>query len=195
MPVSITPLMSRTLASVFTRPRSETQATDFSFTRFLVPYLCGYRGVAVFMDCDMLMQGDVAELGWHMMMDKNAAAFCCHHDYVPNESVKFLGRPQAAYPRKNWSSFMVFRNARCLTLTPEYVSTASASDLHRFAWLSDDPSPLPLEWNYLVGEPNQSTEEPKNIHWTIGGPWFPEYANVPFADDWRAMRDSMLRAG
>jgi hypothetical protein len=195
MPVAITPLMSRTLSAVYTRPRSATQATDFSFTRFLVPYLSGYQGVSLFMDCDMLMRGAVEELGEYLLQDRGAAVFCCQHDYVPTSEAKFLGREQKAYPRKNWSSFMMFRNARCLALTPDYVSQASAADLHRFAWLKGEPGQFPLEWNYLVGEPNQATVAPKNVHWTIGGPWFPEYADAPFADEWRATRDAMLKAG
>lgn len=192
LPVSIVPLMSQTVAK-YTRPRDPRQSTDFSFTRFLVPYLSGYEGVSIFMDCDMLLRADLAELGAYVSDD--CAVYCCPHDYTPTETTKFLGQPQTAYPRKNWSSFMVFRNARCMALTPAYVNTASAADLHRFAWVPDDKiGSLPLAWNYLIGEPNQTTDPPKNLHWTQGGPWFPEYAEAPYAEEWRAALQAMTLA-
>lgn len=189
LPVTIAPLISRTLRS-YHRPRSATQATDFSFTRFLVPYLSDYQGVSIFMDCDMLIQADLAELGQYTR--SGHAVYVCPHDYTPRETVKFLGNEQKAYPRKNWSSFMVFRNAQCRTLTPEYVNTASAADLHRLAWVPEDQiGHLPLEWNWLVGE-YVPKPDAKNLHWTIGGPWFPAYAQTDHADLWRAARAAAL---
>jgi len=183
-PLAITPIRRSTLAE-FARPTTGTEATEFSFTRFLVPHLCNYQGTALFMDCDMLVTSDIAEVFATADRDPSKAVWCCPHDYTPRETVKFLGNEQKAYPRKNWSSFLLFRNDLCKTLTPEYVNTASAADLHRLAWVPDDAiGHLPLTWNYLVGEPNQPEAEPKNIHWTIGGPWFDEYAGADYAALW-----------
>ncbi len=193
IPVSITPIESRTLR-MFTRPRSKTQATDFSFTRFLVPFLSGYRGVSLFMDCDMLCQGDVAEL-CALAIHSTKAVHVVPHDYTPRDAVKFLGHEQHAYPRKNWSSVMLFNNAECGTLTPEYVNSASAADLHRLAWVDDAVIGfLPLEWNWLVGEYPPKADA-KLLHYTVGGPWLPDYRDTAHADAWRAAQADMLRAG
>ena len=193
IPVAITPIISRTIP-VFQRPRDPGQSTDFSFTRFLVPYLSGYMGYSVFMDSDMLCLTDIADLVATTDQQSAVDVLVCQHDYTPRATTKFLGQPQKAYPRKNWSSLIVFRNSTfpCRRLTPKYVNEASAADLHRFAWCEDHRiGTLPLSWNYLVDEPNQDQDPPKIVHWTQGGPWFPEYANAEHADAWFRERRSM----
>lgn len=185
-PVSITPLALNHLASwLYKRTRMPNESTEFSFTRFLVPHLSGYRGLSIFMDCDMLCLADVMELAGHW-----TTGFCAvsvvPHDYTPKLDTKFLGQVQTAYPRKNWSSLMVFNNDQCRTLTPDYVNTASAMDLHRLKWLDDlEIGALPLEWNYLVGEENQAQVPPRIIHYTNGGPWFAESRDCDYAEEWR----------
>lgn len=194
VPLAMTPLRSKAIPA-FQRPTSKTQATDFSFTRFMVPYLCGYQGVAVFMDCDMLAQADPAELLTHLDAQPDASVLVCPHEYTPKETIKFLGNEQKAYPRKNWTSVMVFRNDRCRTLTPDYVNTASAADLHRLAWVAPQHLGfLPLAWNWLIGEYDEHAAA-KVLHWTIGGPYFQEYQDAPHAEAWLETRDRMLRAG
>src|SRR5262245_45559696 len=91
-PVSITPLMLSELRGVFTRERHALQSTEFAFTRFLVPYLCGYEGFSVFMDCDMLVLDDIAKL-W-AFQDERYAVRVVKHDHQPRETVKFLGQKQ-----------------------------------------------------------------------------------------------------
>jgi hypothetical protein len=211
VPVSITPLRQDTLREhgIYWRERGPTESTEFSLTRFLVPALSGFHGTSVFMDCDMLFRADVAELIAAVgKVETNClkagrgspAVFCCPHDYQPSETVKFRGAVQTTYPRKNWSSFVVFRNDRCRALSPEYVNHASGLDLHRFNWLreSDPIGGLPLEWNWLVGEyeaPSHSVEEGiKVFHWTNGGPWMDGYRDAEFADLWTAECASMLGA-
>ena len=185
MPVSITPLRLPSLTHAYTRSRGAAESTEFSLTRFLVPYLSNYEGLSLFLDCDMLMQADVAELLVYPLAYPDKAVHVCQHDYTPRDQVKFLGQTQTAYPRKNWSSVMLSDNAHCTALTPAYVNTATGLQLHRFQWLDDAQiGALPLEWNHLVNEPGQSDAEPKNIHFTRGGPWFPEYAECPYADRW-----------
>lgn len=190
-PVSIAPVMLSGLKECYRRPRDPLQSTDFSFSRFLTPYLCGYEGWALFMDCDMLALDDVARL-WDLR-DESFAVMCVKHDHRPKETIKFLGAPQTKYEKKNWSSVMLLNCGRCRALTPEYVNTASGLQLHRFEWLGDDKliGGLPRRWNHLVGY-DPETEPASIAHFTIGGPYFPEWADCRFADEWRSARDAML---
>jgi lipopolysaccharide biosynthesis glycosyltransferase len=192
-PVSIAPLMLDQLADVLTRERHPLQSTDFSFSRFLVPYLSGYEGWSLFTDCDMLVLEDVAHL-W-ALRDDRYAVMVVKHNHVPRETTKFLGEPQTKYEKKNWSSVMLFNNARCAALTPEYVNTASGLELHQFKWLASDDliGALPERWNHLVGYDAPSADAAL-VHYTLGGPYFPEYAQCEYADAWRADRDAMLHA-
>ncbi len=168
-PVSITPLARHHIEHIHDRRRGPHDSTDFAITRFLVPALCYYQGQAIFMDCDMLVQDDIHRIV--AMIDPDKAVSVCQHKYVPKDSKKFDGAAQAHYRRKNWSSFMVFNNARCQMLTPEYVETAPGLDLHQFKWLADeDIGSLPIEWNWLVGE-YQDNPDAKILHYTLGGPW------------------------
>jgi hypothetical protein len=191
VPVAITPLALSNLGAVFTRERNSLQSTEFSFSRFLVPYLSGFQGWSVFMDCDMLMRSDIAKL-WELRDDRSAV-MCVKHDYTPKEDTKFLGQVQTKYEKKNWSSVMLFNNARCRALTPDFVNTATGLQLHQFKWLDGDEAigELPRGWNHLVGvydhDPDASL-----VHYTEGGPYFKDYAEVDYADEWFAARERML---
>ena len=184
-PVAITPIVKRHMQSFYTRERSNIESTDFSFTRFLVPYLSEYKGWSVFMDCDMLMTADIAEL-WAMRDDK-FAVMCVKHDYVVRDDVKFLGAVQTNYEKKNWSSVMLFNNLQCTTLTPEVVASETGLFLHQFQWLSGDNriGNLPTTLNYLVGEMTMPGT-PKLIHYTLGGPYFESYRDCEHAQLWFA---------
>jgi hypothetical protein len=192
IPVSIVPLtLAAARWSGFTRTRGALEATEFSFTRFLVPHLCNFEGMAVFMDCDMLCRVDLLELLIPMLAYPDAGALVCPHDYVPKAATKFLGQTQTTYPRKNWSSFIVFNNAECRALTLDYVNTASGLELHRFHWLDERKiGHLDLAWNWLVGEyaPNPNA---KILHYTLGTPCFAEYRDCDHADVWWADYDAM----
>jgi hypothetical protein len=192
VPVSVAPLMLSQLAPIFSRERNSLQSTDFAFTRFLTPYLSGYEGWSLFTDCDMLVLDDVAKL-W-ALRDERYAVMVVKHDHRPRESVKFLGQPQTAYPKKNWSSVMLFNNARCRVLTPEYVNTATGLELHQFKWLPDEAliGALPGRWNHLVGY-DPPSRDVSLVHYTLGGPYFEEYRNCEYAEEWRRERDRMLR--
>jgi lipopolysaccharide biosynthesis glycosyltransferase len=190
-PVSITPLMLSQLNSTFAREKHPLQSTEFSFSRFLTPYLSQYSGWSVFMDCDMLMLDDISQL-W-ALRDDRYAVMVVKHEHVPRETQKFLGMPQSKYEKKNWSSVILFNNARCKALTPEYVNTASGLDLHQFKWLAgeDEIGALPKRWNHLVGydPPNADTAL---VHYTLGGPYFDEYSDCEYADEWRAEKERMM---
>lgn len=112
---------------------------------------------------------------------------CVKHDYQPTESIKFLGHEQTQYAKKNWSSLILFNNARCRALTLDYVHQASGLALHRFEWLGDDNliGELPSGWNHLVDYHTAATGRmAENLHYTSGGPWFEECRSCGFATQW-----------
>jgi len=187
-PVSITPLKLDQLP--MWRERHSLQSTEFSFSRFLVPYLSGYQGWSLFLDCDMLVTQDI--VGLFQQASDAYAVQVVQHDYTPKTGNKFLDQQQTAYPRKNWSSVMLFNNGACRALTPRTVNEWSGLTLHRFEWLHDRQiGRLPVEWNYLVGEYEPPDEIPANIHWTLGGPWFEAYHDALFADLWYHEKELM----
>jgi hypothetical protein len=145
------------------------------------------------MDCDMLMLDDIARL-W-ALRDERYAVMVVKHVHTPKETVKFLGEPQSRYEKKNWSSVMLFNNARCTALDTEYVNRASGLELHQFKWLESEAliGDLPDRWNHLVGY-NPPRDDAALVHYTLGGPYFPDYASCEYADQWRAERARMLAA-
>ncbi|SRR6266404_242780 len=186
-PVGIVPLYLPQLRNlgIYTRKRDPKQSTDFTYSRFLTPYLAN-GGISIFMDCDMLCLGDICQLEEIAYADPYKDVFVVKHDYTPSTETKFLQQPQTTYPCKNWSSVMVFNGHRfpVRSLTPEYVNNASAMELHQFKWSTPDCiGGLNSEWNHLVGEypPNKHA---KLVHFTLGGPWFPQYSQCEFADEW-----------
>lgn len=190
-PVSITPLMLSQLKGIYRRQRGPTESTEFSLTRFLTPLLSGYEGWSLFMDCDMLCRTDITELERFAERASDKAVLVCKHEYVPSTERKFLDQVQTRYARKNWSSVMLFNNARCRSLSSEYVSSASGLDLHRFAWTTDEQiGELPLEWNWLVGEYPYNPAA-RIVHYTLGGPYFDDYRNCDYAEEWFAEMRSM----
>jgi hypothetical protein len=191
IPVEFVPIVLSQLGGVFTRERNALQTTEFSFSRFLVPALSDFQGWSLFMDCDMLMRADIAEL-W-ALRDETKAVMCVQHDYQPKVDTKFLGQVQTKYEKKNWSSVLLFNNARCRALTPDYVNTATGLQLHQFKWLESDDEigKLPPAWNWLVNEYDHDPAA-KNVHFTDGGPYFDEYKDDDYAEEWFAMRDRVL---
>jgi hypothetical protein len=195
-PVSITPLVLSQLGKIMWRERNPLQSTDFSFSRFLTPSLCGFEGWSIFMDCDMLVLDDIANL-W-TMRNEEYAVMCVKHNHTPREDVKFFGSIQTKYEKKNWSSVMLLNNAKCTALTPSYVNEASGLDLHRFNWLGNDEliGEIPHRWNHLVDyDPPEKTGQISNLHYTIGGPYFKETENCSYAKEWNAEYQHMISAG
>ena len=192
-PVAITPLALNNLPE-FKRPRAPNQSTDFAFSRFLVPYLSNYKGWSIFMDCDMLVRDDIYNLYNHATY--KYSVMVCKHDYVSKQNIKFRGAKQQPYACKNWSSVMLFHNSQCTALTPEYVNKASGLELHQFKWLEREHmiGSLPLEWNWLVGE-YEYYQFAKNVHFTLGGPWYKQYENQDYADEWLEMHKQSTQVG
>ena len=170
----------------FNRKREYNQSTEFSFTRFLTPALNDYKGWAIFMDVDMILVDDIDEIFDYA--DDEYAVMVVKHNHIPKTAIKMDNRIQSAYPRKNWSSVVLYNcgHPANKALTVEAVNTQPGSWLHQFKWLKDEEiGELPIEWNWLVGyqkEPEDGT--PKLIHYTDGGPWLPNYVDVEYADEY-----------
>lgn len=193
-PVALIPVNLSNLKSIFHRERDAKQSNEFSFSRFLVPYLAGFSGYALFFDCDMMLRGDVVRVFDILNTQPDKALYVVKHSYEPRDDVKYLNTVQYKYPRKNWSSVVLWNCAHPAhrKLTPEYVKTATGLELHRFTWLQDDEiGDLDVRWNWLVGEYDQPPEDVENVHWTVGGPYFHEYKDADFAEEWFAARGRM----
>lgn len=193
-PVALIPVNLANLGSIFHRPRDPKQSNEFSFTRFLVPHLSDFEGHALFLDCDMLLRTDIAEVFGALDEQPDRAVYVVKHDYEPRDDIKYLNTVQYKYPRKNWSSVVLWNCAHPANrrVTAEFVNSASAMDLHRFAWLDDSQiGELNVRWNWLVGEYAEPPQDVKNVHWTVGGPYFQEYCNADFAQEWFAERERM----
>jgi lipopolysaccharide biosynthesis glycosyltransferase len=163
-------------------------SNHFIYTRFLVPWLMGWKGRAIFIDGDMIVRGDIIELYNSLGLDKDVAVV--KHDYQTKQTEKYMGAKNENYPRKNWSSVIVwncasFPNRR---LTPEFVMASTGAFLHRFTWLADERiQELPPEWNWLPDEYGPNPDA-KLLHYTLGTPCFHEYANTPQNDEWHRER-------
>lgn len=159
------------------------KSTRFAVSRFLTPILC-QSGYALFTDCDVVFLADVhAMLG---EIEPGKAVYVVKHDHRPREHWKMVNQAQTAYPRKNWSSVMLFdcdhpANRR---LTLWDVNHRPGRDLHAFYWLADDEiGALDPGWNWLVGV-QPKPEAPKIAHFTLGGPWLPGWKAAEHDDIW-----------
>lgn len=183
-------------------------STDFSFSRFLVPFLCDYQGIGLFMDCDMLVTTDIYKLVHEAMKDKqengSTPLWCVQHLHEPTANVKMDGVKQTQYPRKNWSSVMLFNNSHMFTknVTPLEVSNSPGAFLHQFKWVPDNVriGELGLHWNFLADYNDEKELDgwdglPGIIHYTEGGPWFNDYFNCQYAEEWLAVHEEMYRKG
>jgi lipopolysaccharide biosynthesis glycosyltransferase len=182
IPVKITPLVLSQLKEF--NETHQDRSNDFVYSRFLTPYLNEFDGWAIFADGDMICQADLKELIG--MADPNKALMVVKHDYQTKASIKYLGNINENYPRKNWSSVILWNcsHPKHKILTPEFVSNQTGKFLHRFSWLDDnDIGELPLEWNWLACEYEKNTEA-KLIHYTLGTPCFKDFRDTDMAEIW-----------
>lgn len=182
-------------AGWYNRPVDKLASTEFTFTRFLVPELAGFEGWALFMDCDVILTTDIKEL--FDCADDQYAVMCVKHDYKVKEGTKMDGQKQTVYPRKNWSSVMLFNCAHPSNqqLDQHLVNDTEINGayLHRFSWLKDEEiGELDHTWNYLVGV-YDDISVPKLIHYTEGGPWFENYRNCKFNNLWKLELFDMMK--
>lgn len=165
-------------------------SNDFIYARFLVPWLCGFSGSAVFVDGDMIVRGDISDLFALRRLDVGAQ--CVQHAYKTKHPTKYLGNKNEDYPRKNWSSVILWNCAHAAhrVLTPEFVQSQPGSFLHRFAWLDDaDIGALDPLWNWLAIEYDDNPAA-KLVHYTLGTPCFRDYRDTAMAELWHAAHAS-----
>ena len=189
--VNVIPLKQNDLREqkLYWREVDKLASTEFTFTRFLIPHLNNYKGLAVFCDSDMVFLTDAHHLFNNGFRDESKAVWVVKHDYNPPEGLKMDGQMQLQYPRKNWSSFMVFNceHPSCKNLDLETVNSETGAYLHRFEWCDDSEiGEIGPEWNWLVGhykEPVDGT--PKVLHYTEGGPWFENMRDCEYDHVWK----------
>lgn len=190
VPLDVAPLKLKDFQErgIYTRSHDPKQSTEFTYLRFFLPYLNNYEGWALFADDDFLWLGDVAEL--ISKLDDRYAVMCVKHDYIPSVKTKLANVSQEPYPRKNWSSMMLVNCGHHANsaLTLADANTKSGSYLHRFGWIKDDSliGEIDYEWNFLVQHYSPYTDGrlPKAVHFTEGGPWFPDHRNTDYAHLW-----------
>ncbi len=163
-------------------------SNHFIYSRFLVPHLQNYTGWALFLDGDMILRDDIAKL-W-AMRDDSKAVMVVKHDYKTRTAEKYLGAKNENYPRKNWSSVILWNCAHPAnqTVTPDFVQSSTGAQVHRFTWLADELiGELPIEWNWLPDEFGANADA-KLLHYTLGTPCFHDFATVAMADCWHRER-------
>ncbi len=189
-PISITPLANNLLDEFKDSKKDGSNA--FTYSRFLVPYLSNYEGWAVFCDGDMIANKDITEIMQYA--DESKAVVVVKHNYKTKYPRKYLGSKNEDYPRKNWSSVILWNcnHPKNRQLTPEYINQSTGSHLHRFGWLNDDEiGEFKITWNWLAKE-FPDNHNAKIIHYTIGTPCFPEYADGNHADEWYKEYDKTI---
>jgi lipopolysaccharide biosynthesis glycosyltransferase len=185
-PVSLTPLALKNMQDY--EEKHTDGSNQFIYSRFLVPHLMEYKGWAIFMDGDMLVRDDIEKL-W-ALRDGSKAVMVVKHDYKTKMTEKYLGAKNENYPRKNWSSVILWNcgHAANKVVTPEFIETATGAQLHRFTWLADElVGELPKVWNWLPDEFG-ANQDAKLLHYTLGTPSFHDFATTPMGDEWHRER-------
>lgn len=182
LPVAFIPLAINSLHGY--KETHTDKSNDFIYSRFLTPYLNEFQGWAIFVDGDMLCRQDIKEL-WDLK-DESKALQVVKHNYQTQASHKYLGNINQNYPRKNWSSVILWncKHPKHKILTPEFIEKQTGKFLHRFSWLDDNEiGDLPKEWNWLAIEYPENRDA-KLIHYTLGTPCFKDYQDTSMADLW-----------
>ncbi len=182
VPVSFTPLAINSLKNY--KENHTDRSNDFVYSRFLTPYLNNFQGWSIFADGDMICQADIKEL-WDLR-DESKAVLVVKHNYQTKQNIKYLGNMNENYPKKNWSSLILWNcgHPKHKILTPEFISNQSGKYLHRFSWLDEeDIGELPIEWNWLAIE-YPINASAKIIHYTLGTPCFKNYKDTDMAEIW-----------
>ena len=185
-PISLTPLALKNMQDY--EEKHTDGSNQFIYSRFLVPHLMEYKGWAIFMDGDMLVSDDIEKL-W-ALRDDSKAVMVVKHDYKTKMTEKYLGAKNENYPRKNWSSVILWNcgHAANKVVTPEFIETATGAQLHRFTWLADElVGELPKVWNWLPDEFG-ANQDAKLLHYTLGTPSFHDFATTPMGDEWHRER-------
>ncbi len=186
VPVGLNPLALNLMSGY--KEKHNDGSNHFIYSRFLVPHLMNYQGWALFIDGDMILREDINSL-WNLR-DESKAVMVVKHDYKTRMPVKYLGAKNEDYPRKNWSSVILWNCSHELNrqITPEFVQNATGAQLHRFTWIPDDLiGELPKEWNWLPDEFGENANA-KLLHYTLGTPCFTDFADSSMATEWHKER-------
>jgi len=183
MPIQFLPLAENTLNQY--KEMHVDGSNKFVYSRFLTPYLMDFSGWAIFADGDMVCRADIAEL-WSLR-DETKAVQVVKHEYKTKAAKKYLGNINEDYPKKNWSSLILWNcsHPKNIILTPEFIQSQPGSYLHRFSWLDDDLiGGLDAEWNWLAIE-YPDNPYAKLVHYTLGTPCFKDYVDESMSDLWK----------
>jgi len=181
---------------LYWRGEDKLASTEFTFTRFLIPHLMNYNGWALFIDSDIVFTENVKNL--FDLADDKYAVMCAQHDYTPKPGTKMDGQVQTQYPRKNWSSVVLWNcghpSNQAVTIDSVNNPNFDGKYFHRFSWLKDEEvGQISHEWNWLVDwyqEPEDGT--PRALHYTEGGPWFENYRHCDYGDVWKKYLTDMM---
>ncbi len=182
IPVQFIPLSSKSL--YFYNENHKDGSNEFIYSRFLTPYICDFNGFAVYADGDMVCNTDISELA--IQFDSTKAVQVVKHDYQTKTAIKYFGNKNNNYPRKNWSSLVIFncQHPSNKILTPEFIQNHDGAFLHRFQWLKDDEiGELNITWNYLAIEYSPRNDA-KLIHYTLGTPCLDDFKETDMSDIW-----------
>ena len=190
IPLSIIPLAENNLN--FYNETHSDGTNKFTYSRFLIPYLMDYQGWAIFVDGDMVCLSDIEEL--KSFFDPKYAVSVVKHNYKTKQKLKYFGQKNEDYPRKNWSSVIIWNcsHPKNRQLDPSFVNSKEGSFLHRFKWLNDQEiGDLPKLWNWLAIEYPEN-DNLKLIHYTLGTPCFKDYANTSLSEFWKKAHENLL---
>jgi len=193
IPVEIHPINLKNLKKIYNRPKAKIHSTEFSISRFLTPYLSNYSGYSLYLDCDFIINEDIAKLTKIISKNPSKVLWCVKHkDYTPKDKIKFLREKQTPYLKKNWSSFMIFNNKKCKILKPKLVQHATGLYLHQFKWTKEKLiGALPGNWNILVGE-QKIPKKINGLHYTLGGPYFKKHSKCQGSNYWFKYKKKMF---
>lgn len=190
LPIAFIPLAINTLKDY--EEKHVDKSNDFIYSRFLTPYLNNFQGWAIFADGDMICQADIKDL-WDLR-DESKALLVVKHNYQTKSHHKYLGNINENYPRKNWSSLILWNceHPKHRILTPDFIANQTGKFLHRFSWLDDaDIGELSPEWNWLAIEYPEN-KNAKLIHYTLGTPCFEDYRNSEMSEIWHVTQKRIL---
>jgi lipopolysaccharide biosynthesis glycosyltransferase len=174
----------------YDRENDPLASTPFTYARFYIPFINDYKGFSIFCDGDFLFIDDVKKL--INLFDPNYAVQVVKHDYTPSNTIKMNNKVQTIYPRKNWSSLILWNNEhpKNKQLDLELLNKSTGSFLHQFKWLDNkEIGEIPYEWNWLVGWYNETQyNKPRALHFTEGGPWLKKHDNT-YDDLWISYKE------
>jgi len=170
------------------------QRTGFSFSRFCIPRLAGYKGKAIYMDADMLVFRDIREL-WQIPFD--GAKVVIQREVKHQETTT---RKEGAPSKRIKQCAVMLLDCERLNWTIEGLVSGMDEGKYDYEQLmyqlcvldeADVNYGIPFEWNSL----EHADADTRLLHYTdvYTQPW--TYAGNPFGDRWFAEVRLMLQDG